>query len=38
MIAALPQLLRKGDSVLVKSSKGMQIGPVADAVKELELT
>ena len=38
MIAALPTLLKKGDTVLVKSSKGMQIGPVADAVKELELT
>ena len=38
MIAALPTLLRKGDTVLVKSSKGMQIGPVADAVKELDLT
>ena len=38
MIAALPTLLRKGDTVLVKASKGMKIGPVADAVKELDLT
>ena len=37
MIAALPTMLQKGDVVLVKSSKGMQIGPVADAVKELAL-
>lgn len=37
MIEALPKLLRRGDNVLVKSSKGMQIGPVADAIKELKL-
>ena len=37
MIAALPSLLQKGDTVLVKASKGMQIGPVADALKEMKL-
>ena len=37
MIAALPTMLKRGDTVLVKASRGMQIGPVADAVRELEL-
>ncbi len=37
LIQALPALLRKGDAVLVKASKGMQIGPAADAVRKLVL-
>ncbi len=37
LIRALPALLRKGDAVLVKASKGMQIGPAADAVRKLVL-
>lgn len=37
LIAALPVLLKKGDTVLVKASKGMQIGPAADAARELVL-
>ena len=37
LIAALPALLKKGDTVLVKASKGMKIGPAADAAKELVL-
>lgn len=35
LIDALPALLRRGDAVLVKSSKGMKMGETADAVKEL---
>ena len=37
LIAALPTLLQKGDTVLVKASLGMRISPAADAVKELKL-
>ena len=37
LIAALPELLRKGDTVLVKASLGMRMGEAADAVKELRL-
>ena len=37
LIDALPTLLKRGDTVLVKASLGMQMGPVADAVKELAL-
>ena len=37
LIAALPEILKKGDTVLVKASLGMRMGEVADAVKELEL-
>ena len=37
LLAALPTLLQKGDTVLVKASLGMRISPVADAVKELVL-
>ena len=37
LIAALPSLLHKGDTVLVKASLGMRISPAADALKELKL-
>lgn len=37
LIDALPTLLKRGDTVLVKASLGMQMGPVADAIKELAL-
>ncbi len=37
LMSALPEILKKGDTVLVKASLGMQMGPVADAVKELKL-
>jgi UDP-N-acetylmuramoyl-tripeptide--D-alanyl-D-alanine ligase len=37
LIDALPELLKKGDAVLVKASKGMQMGEAADAVKNLVL-
>ena len=37
LIAALPALLKRGDAVLVKASKGMRIGPAADAARELVL-
>ncbi len=35
LIAALPQLLRKGDAVLVKASRGMHFEDVAEAIKGL---
>jgi UDP-N-acetylmuramoyl-tripeptide--D-alanyl-D-alanine ligase len=35
LIAALPELLRDGDSVLVKASRGMRFEDVAEAVKQL---
>ena len=35
LIAALPELLRRGDAVLVKASRGMRFELVAEAVKEL---
>ena len=37
LIAALPEILKKGDTVLVKASLGMRMGEAADAVKELRL-
>ena len=37
LIDALPQLLKRGDTVLVKASLGMRMSEAADAVKELEL-
>lgn len=35
LIAALPQLIEKGDSVLVKASLGMHLEPAAEALKAL---
>ena len=35
LIAALPELIRKGDSVLVKASLGMHLEPAADTLKTL---
>ena len=37
MKAALPELLRRDDSVLVKASLGMHMDVIAEAVKELKL-
>ena len=37
MIEALPRLLKTGDIVLVKASRGMHLEKVADAIKELKL-
>jgi UDP-N-acetylmuramoyl-tripeptide--D-alanyl-D-alanine ligase len=36
LIAALPELLRRGDAVLVKASHGMRFERVSEAVKELK--
>jgi UDP-N-acetylmuramoyl-tripeptide--D-alanyl-D-alanine ligase len=36
LIAALPELLRRGDAVLVKASHSMKFERVSEAVKELE--
>ena len=35
LIDKLPQLLKKGDTVLVKASNGMKLGAVSDAIKEM---
>ena len=35
LIAKLPGLLKKGDTVLVKASNGMKLGAVSDAIKEM---
>lgn len=35
LIAAMPELLQQGDTVLVKASNGMKLGAVADAIKEI---
>ena len=35
LIAALPALLRKGDAVLVKASRGMRFEEISEAVKQL---
>lgn len=35
LIAKLPGLLKKGDTVLVKASNGMKLGAVSDAIKEI---
>ena len=37
LIAALPSILRKGDCVLVKASKGSHVETVAAALRELKL-
>ena len=37
LIAALPELLHKGDAVLVKASLGMHMERAAEAVKKLEI-
>ena len=37
MIEALPQLLRRGDAVLVKASRGMAFEKISEALKMLEL-
>lgn len=36
MIRALPELIRKGDRVLVKASRGMHLEEAAEAIKELK--
>ena len=35
LIAALPEYIKKGDSVLVKASLGMHLEPAADAIKAM---
>ena len=37
LIADLPRLLKKGDSVLVKASNSMRFGEISEAIKQLEL-
>lgn len=36
LIAALPEYLRKGDSILVKASRGMHLEEVSEAIKQLK--
>ena len=33
LIGALPELIRPGDRVLVKASRGMRFDPIAEALK-----
>ena len=35
LVAALPEYIKKGDSVLVKASLGMHLEPAADAIKAM---
>ena len=36
LIAALPQLVRRGDAILVKASRGARFERVSEALKELK--
>ena len=37
LIAALPELMERGDNVLVKASRGMRLEEISEALKELKL-